>query len=102
MTREEINKLHPFEPYCFETDNEERWYQIGCIEGLNAADKEPNISALWHDASEEPNENTDILFIAKNGNIHKVTDIDNQLYSWLKDNDSIVKWVYITDLLPKN
>ena len=43
MTREEIEKLLVVEPYCLETDEEERWYKIGCIDGLNAADTEPNL-----------------------------------------------------------
>ena len=54
MTREEIEKLSVVGPYCFETDREERWYEIGCIDGLRAADAEPNLKSLWHDASEEP------------------------------------------------
>ena len=54
MTREEIEKLWVVEPYCLETDEEERWYKIGCIDGLNAADTEPNLESLWHDACEEP------------------------------------------------
>lgn len=61
----------------------------------------PNISSIWHDASEEPKENMDILFISKNGNVHKASKIDNQLYDWLKDEDDIKKWAYISDLLPK-
>ena len=34
MTREEINKFSGVEPYCFETDREEDWYKMGCIDGL--------------------------------------------------------------------
>ena len=51
MTREEIDKLSAVEPYCFETNREERWYEIGCIDGLKAADAEPNLERLWHDVS---------------------------------------------------
>lgn len=101
MTREDIEQLNVVEPYCFETASEEIWYRIGCIEGLNAADKEPNTSALWHEASEEPQENMDILCVSKNGKVRKVSKIVNHFYNWLKDNNSIVKWAYITDLLPK-
>ena len=43
----------------------------------------------------------DILFISKNGKVHKVSKIDNSLYSWLKDNNDVKKWAYINDLLPK-
>lgn len=60
-----------------------------------------NISQVWHDASEEPKEDMDILCIYKNMKVHKVSKIDNQLYDWLNDNNSIDKWAYISDLLPK-
>ena len=59
------------------------------------------IANVWHDASDEPKEDMDILFISKNGKVHKVSKIDNSLYDWLKDNDGIDKWAYTSDLLPK-
>ena len=31
MTREEIEQINEFEPYCFETSGEEKWYRIGLI-----------------------------------------------------------------------
>ena len=37
MTREEIEKLEETEPYCFETDKEEQWYQVGYNQGLDDA-----------------------------------------------------------------
>ena len=37
MTREEIEKLEELEPYCFETDKEEQWYQVGYNQGLDDA-----------------------------------------------------------------
>ena len=39
MTREEIEQLNEVEPYCFETDREERWYRVGLQEGLSIADE---------------------------------------------------------------
>lgn len=66
MTREEIKEFSGVEPNCFETDREEDWYKIGCIDGLDAADAEPNLESLWHDASDEPEyENKDILFYSE-------------------------------------
>lgn len=56
-------------------------------------------SSIWHDASEEPKDGIDILFISKKGKVHKVSKIDQTLYEWLKDNDGINKWAYTTDLL---
>ena len=43
----------------------------------------------------------DILCISKNRKVHKVSKIYNQLYDWIKGNDGIDKWAYISDLLPK-
>lgn len=101
MTREDIEQLNVVEPNCFDSDREELWFNVGLKYGLEIADNNPNISSLWHDVSEEPNENMDILFISKNGKVHKVSKIDNSLYSWLKDNNDVKKWAYINDLLPK-
>lgn len=69
--------------------------------GAMFADNNPDLSALWHSASEELKEDVDILFISNNGKVHKVSKIDNSLYDWLKDNDDIKRWAYINDLLPK-
>ena len=69
--------------------------------GAMFADNNPGLLSLWHDASDEPKEDMDILFMSKNGKVHKVSKIDNSLFDWLKDNDGIDKWAYISDLLPK-
>lgn len=41
MTREEIEQLNEVEPYCFETDREEQWFNIGLRYGLDVADSDP-------------------------------------------------------------
>lgn len=41
LTREDIEKLNDIEPYCFETDREEQWFNIGLIYGLDVADSDP-------------------------------------------------------------
>lgn len=41
MTREDIEKLNAVEPYCFESDREEQWYNIGLKNGLEIADEYP-------------------------------------------------------------
>ena len=46
MTREEIEQLDDTEPYSFETDREEWWYQIGLKQGLQIADEHPR-KGLW-------------------------------------------------------
>ena len=41
ITREAIEALNEIEPHCFETDREEQWFNVGLINGLNAADANP-------------------------------------------------------------
>ena len=41
ITREYIEQLSNIEPYCFETDREEQWFNIGLQYGLEAADANP-------------------------------------------------------------
>ena len=41
MTRENIEQLNVVEPYCFESDREEQWYNIGLKHGLEIADNNP-------------------------------------------------------------
>ena len=75
---------------------------VSCDASIGSCNIEyTNLSQIWHDAVEEPKEATDILFVSKNGKVHKVSKIDNSLFDWLKDNDGIDKWAYISDLLPK-
>lgn len=111
MTREEIEKFSDEEPYCFETDREERWYEIGCIDGLRAADAEPNLKILWHDASEEPNrditskliyyiEDTDNISIRTLGKLLEFYGEPDLSWNSVVKNLSITKWAYINDLLP--
>ena len=106
MTREDIEKFSVVGPHCFETDREERWYEIGCIDGLKAADAEPNLASLWHDASEEP----------KGGN-WKILYVDVFNECWVESRFNVVllhnnwdeyvaselvkMWAYVDDILPK-
>ena len=102
MTREEIEQLNYVRPYCFETDMEEDWYKIGCIDGLNAADAEPNTTSIWHDASEEPRYDELLLGVDSDGvNIYKWRNQENNWESFA--NYFVLKrWAYIHDLLPKD
>ena len=101
MTREEIEEFSGVELNCFETDREEDWYRIGCIDGLKAADAEPNLESLWHDAGEVPR--CDELLLGE--------DTDGfSIYRWCGQEDNweafvnetgLNRWAYIKDLLPK-
>ena len=116
MTREEIEKFSEVEPYCFETDREARYYdigcyKIGCIDGIKAADAEPNLESLWHDATEEPQyKNKRILAYSE---YFDSFFVDFPSYLMIKDGgqfknwetvvlrNKISKWAYISDLSPK-
>ena len=41
ITREYIEQLNNVEPYCFENDREEQWFNIGLKYGLDIADSNP-------------------------------------------------------------
>ena len=101
MTREEIEKFLIVKPSYFKTEKEERWYKFGCIEGLVAADEEPNLESLWHDTGEEPMCNELLLGEDTNG---------FSIYRWCGQEDNwgafvnetgLSRWAYIDDLLPK-
>ena len=110
MTREEIEKLLVVEPYCLETDEEERWYKIGCIDGLNAADAEPNLESLWHNPSEEPLlEEVEIIFINEQDFAHIserfcctfLYNFEDYYWEEFVNLLKIKRWAYIKDLFPK-
>ena len=101
MTREEIEKIGAVGPYCFKTDREKRWYEIGCIEGLAAADDEPNLKRIWHDAGEEPKENSKIALVDTKGR-WLIVDYDvSGSWKFCIEYFNLKIWAYIDDLLPK-
>ena len=51
MTREQIEQLNELEPYCFETDREEQWFNVGLQEGLKTADANPK--SPWISADDD-------------------------------------------------
>ena len=101
MTREDIEQLNVFVPYCFETDQEEHWYNIGLKHGLEIADEEPNLERLWHDAGEEPKENSEIAIVDTEGR-WLIVDYDvSGSWKFCIECFNLKTWAYIDDLLPK-
>lgn len=94
MTREEIEEFSGVELNCFETDREEDWYKIGCIDGLDAADTKPNISALWHNWKEIPKTGEKIIGETIGGDVI-VFRFDS---AWFSGN-FLKRWAYLDDLL---
>ena len=103
MTREEIEQLNEVEPYCFENAREEIWYEIGCIDGLKAADAEPNLESLWHDASEEPKDNSEIVIVDTGRDFRDIDYVSDDYDGWefCIAHYNIKIWAYTRDLLPK-
>ena len=102
MTREEIENLSAVESYYFETNIEKRWYEIGYINGLRDADAEPNLESLWHDASEEPQEDGWIL-VQFSTDVYDTLALPRDIdvwYDFIKMRN-FARWAYISDLLPK-
>ena len=74
--------------------------------GAMFADKNPDLSALWHSASEEPEgANWEILCQDEINGCWVENRIDAQLLhkNWnvYTEIEKIVRWAYIKDLLPK-
>lgn len=100
MTRDEIEEFSGVELNCFETDREEDWYKIGCIDGLEAADAEPNLESLWHDASEEPICGKRLLLLHTNSVVSIFEYTGKSSWSMLVS-CGICQYAYISELLPK-
>lgn len=101
ITREAIEALNEIEPYCFETDREEQWFNVGLQYGLDVADANPksgliDLSQVWHDSSEIPQHDALILFQSIYGDILLIRFQDRQ-----SSMTSIQRWAYVDDLLPK-
>lgn len=62
----------------------------------------PNLSSLWHDASEEPKEYP-ILVQDEFGNVWVQYSLKDYADGWkeFKGCECLTRWAYITDLLPK-
>lgn len=115
MTRAEIEELNDIRPYRFETDGEQKWYEIGCIDGLDAADAEPDISELWHSNKELPNRDVgececgkEVLIEIEDGLMVEIglALLEDGVYQIMcpyniYTMEDIRRWAYIEDLLPK-
>ena len=102
MTREFIEQLDTIEPNCYETDKEEIWYKVGLIHGLEIADAEPNFEKVWHDASEEPQEDGWIL-VQFSTDVYDTLALPRDIDVWHNfiEMRNFARWAYISDLLPK-
>ena len=101
LTREAIEKLNDIEPYCFETDREEQWFNIGLQYGLDVADSDP--ISPWISVDEDLPCNHSDLVLTYNDmpfstkRVLVMTDIHTLcLCEMKKDNDRGWIWNYST------
>ena len=69
------------------------------------------VNSLWHDASEEPEDHTDIVYIDEKGDVWREYDYYADNYDdafhkgWLSFVNNgvlrVIKWCYLSDILPK-
>ena len=69
------------------------------------------VKSLWHDASEEAKDHTDIVYIDEKGNVWSEFDYYADNYDdafhkgWLSFVNNgvlrVIKWCYLSDILPK-
>ena len=73
-------------------------------DGLGVTDAEPNLKSLWHDASEEPQDDLVIIYQDKCGDCWFITkrDIVILFINWEYFAVNVRCWAYINDLLPKH
>ena len=93
LTREAIEQSNDVEPYCFETDREEQWFNVGLQYGLDVADSDP--ISPWISVDEDlPCNHEELLSKEKEGYTESVmayTNIGVIFISMRKYNDGW-KW----------
>ena len=103
MNREDIEQLNVIEPYCFESDREEQWYQVGLREGLEVADKNPK--SPWISVNEKlppiekDNLSIKVLVVSTKEGIH-ISRYDYDMKGWISPILDIVftHWMPIPEL----
>lgn len=105
MTREEIEKIQVVQLSYFDNQREEMWYKIGCIDGLETADAEPNIRRLWHNPSEEPQDDLELIIYKYKDNFwftrkQNIIKYHNSWKNFIAE-EQMILWAYVKDLLPK-
>lgn len=102
LTRENIEELNDIEPYCFETDREEQWFNIGLQYGLDVADADPK--SPWISVNEKlpPVEKYDmsimVLAVNTEGKIN-FSKYDYDAEKWVTPElDIFTHWMFLPKL----
>lgn len=96
MTREDIEKLNVVEPYCFESDREEQWYQVGLQEGLDVADNHPK--SPWISVKDDlPCNNPNFIHFGFTNRVLVRSKKGNLFIAYMKKNEDN-KWIWCNDV----
>ena len=100
MTREDIEQLNVVEPYCFESDREEQWYNIGLKHGLEIADEHPK--SPWVSVKDDlPCKHNDLL--VKNGLMTKrVIVVEDNHIMFDRMAFGYNRWDWVTSICPSH
>lgn len=92
LTREAIEQLNDTEPYCFETDREEQWFNVGLQYGLDVADSHPK--SPWISTKEDlPCNHEELLKAPKSYRTKAViVRFDNNMHGFLYMTKIHNKW----------
>ena len=72
------------------------------IEGAKWADNNIYLSSIWNDTNIVPSDNKGIIYLTKNNKLGVLNSIKSHNWDWyVAGKYSIIKWAYISDLLPK-
>ena len=71
--------------------------------GAKWADEHPNLESLWHDASEEPKDNSEIVIVDTGRDFRDIDYVSDDYDGWefCIAHYNIKIWAYTRDLLPK-
>ena len=69
--------------------------------GAKWADEHLNLKSLWHDVSEEPQENEYVLIQDEENDYDVVLTKSTDEWNTWCGTCKIIRWAYINDLLPK-
>lgn len=104
MTREEerIEQIEQFASQCYEDGEKYSAFISGAIWADNNPTQDVvNLNDVWHDATEEPQENEYVLIQDEENDYDVVMMQSADAWNIWCGTCKIIRWAYISDLLPK-
>ena len=95
LTRETIEQLNNIEPYCFETNREEQWFNVGLQYGLDVATSNPILP--WINVNDDlPCNNPNNIHFGFTNKVFVIDSNKNIFIAYMKKNKNN-KWVWCSD-----